>query len=125
MYSTHPVGAQESYSISINTDGPDASPCINISVEKNNQNYIHVNDLHYEIRQDKNTNITIYFEGNVVIEYTINYISDNLEYYKNTLENDSRMFVNYCPYQEYLRFKYSVKKQNDKLFIDSIHSYVG
>ena len=72
-----------------------------------------------EINKDSDVNILI-FGMNYKNSYKINWNYNSLEYYNKILKNDQFMFINCDMYDDFLEYKISIKKKNNKLYLNSV-----
>ena len=83
--------------------------------------FIELNDIKdIELNSNSDCQIFItdflkYFE-----EIKINWLTDGLEGYFNNLKNGEYAFINCDMYDDFLNFKISIRKENDKLYLNSI-----
>lgn len=80
---------------------------------------IEINDLNLiEIKPNQNCEIFITNNTDYFKEHIIRWNIDGLSNYK--LENGNYSFLNCDMYDDFLEFKISIKKENDKIYLNSI-----
>ena len=93
-------------------------------VPKNNSFYkfIEINDIKSEFLISKVNSIEILItdKKDYFKEYNIDWNHNSLEYYNKVLYNDRFMFINCDMYDDFLEFKISIKKENNKIYLNSI-----
>ena len=95
---------------------------------KNNNMYqfIELNDIkNVELNSNSDCEIFITDSDKYIQGLSINWLSDGLENYYNNLKNGEYTFINCDMYDDFLNFKISIRKEKDKLYLNSIKHIIN
>ena len=93
--------------------------CLKTNIKTNtNYNYIEFN-ADQEIKKDQDIKMHIFNEDYSQF-HKISYLCDGIEYYSNNLSEGEWMFINCDMYDDFLKFKISIRKKNNKIYLYKI-----
>jgi len=91
---------------------------------KKSLNYVYIEEdlvnKIIELKEDQDTIIQIKKDDIYNSNYKINWNQHSLNYYNQIIKNNRSMFINCDMYEDFLEYKISVIKINNKLYLNSI-----
>ena len=87
---------------------------------ESNSNYEYIEfDADHEIKKDQDIKIHIFNETYSQF-LVVSYLRDGISHYANNLNEGEWMFINCDMYDDFLKFKISIKKKNNKIYLYKI-----
>lgn len=96
---------------------------INTKIKNNSfYNFIEIDSLGEQFDINKNKNLDIFITDNKKYfkSYEISWLANGLEHYNNILKDGEYIFINCDMYDDFIEFKVSITKRNNKIYLNSI-----